>query len=182
MPIRVKLAWDKSHDPTANSQNLEDMWITPDYNYYNQHGAAGLQLTGQHYSPNQQQYTVGHCFCKVWSFWLYECWQICTFIYLQPDGSDYHALAFGTNYGGGGLQLTGQHYSHHRQHTVGHLFFFAILIETEFEKVYSKASSYTASSNTGLADARFLIGSKTIRGTRIYVVKTLSCTFLNDLA
>ena len=79
---------------------------------------------------------------------------LCAFIYLQPDGSDYHALAFGTNYGGGGLQLTGQHYSHHRQHTVGHLYFF------EFEKAYSKASSYTASSNTGLADARFLIGSK----------------------
>ena len=27
---------------------------------------------------------------------------------------------------------------------------------------YSKASSYTASSNTDLSDARFLIGSKTI--------------------
>ena len=130
----LKLAWDKSHDPTANSQNLEDMWITPDYNYYNQHGGAGLQLTGQHYSPNSQQYTVGHCFCKVWSFWHYECWKICTFIYLQPDGSDYHSLAFGTNYGGGGLQLTGQHYSHHRQHTVGHLFFLQFWLKLNLKK------------------------------------------------
>ena len=106
---------------------------------------------------------------------------VCTFIYLQPDGSDYHALAFGTNYGGGGLQLTGQHYSHHRQHTVSHFWFhfFEILIETEFEKVHSKALSLTASSNTGLANACFLIGFKTIWVTPIYVVKTLSCTAFN---
>ena len=44
-------------------------------------------------------------------------------------------------------------------------------------KKYSKASSYTALSYTGLADARFLIGSKIISDTRIYVVKTLRCTF-----
>ena len=37
---------------------------------------------------------------------------------------------------------------------------------------YSKASSYT-----DLAGAWFLIGSKTFWDTRIYVVKTLSCTF-----
>ena len=43
-------------------------------------------------------------------------------------------------------------------------------------KNYSKASSYTALSYTGLADAWFLIGCKTTWDTRIYVVKTLSCT------
>ena len=31
----------------------------PNYHHYNQHGETGLQLTGQHYSP-QGQYTVGH--------------------------------------------------------------------------------------------------------------------------
>ena len=41
---------------------------------------------------------------------------------------------------------------------------------------YSKASRYTASSCTDLADARFWIGSKNIWAERIYVVKTLSST------
>ena len=42
---------------------------------------------------------------------------------------------------------------------------------------YSKASSYTALSYTGLGDARLLIGSKILWNTRIYVVKTLYCIF-----
>ena len=43
----------------------------------------------------------------------------------------------------------------------------------------NKASNYTASSKTGLAlaDTYFLIGSATIWDTRIYLVKTLHCTF-----
>ena len=82
MPIR-KLAWDKSHDPTANSQNLEDMWITPDYNYYNQHGGSGLQLTGQHYSPNPQQYTVGLFFQSliILTLWMLTNTYVLSFIY-----------------------------------------------------------------------------------------------------
>ena len=40
---------------------------------------------------------------------------------------------------------------------------------------YSKISSYTALNYTGLADARFLIGSKIMWDAGIYVVKTLSC-------
>ena len=44
----------------------------------------------------------------------------------------------------------------------------------------SKAPSYTASSNMGLADTRFLIGSKTIWDTRIYVVKTLKAAPFYD--
>ena len=42
---------------------------------------------------------------------------------------------------------------------------------------YSKASRYTASRCTDLDNARFWIGSKKIWDERIYVVKTLSCTY-----
>ena len=45
---------------------------------------------------------------------------------------------------------------------------------------YSKALRCTVSSNTGLAYAWFLIGFKIIWDTRIYAVKTLSCTILFD--
>ena len=48
--------------------------------------------------------------------------------------------------------------------------------------LYSKASRYTALSYTGLADAQFLIGSKYIWDTQIYVLQTLSCTFFDDFA
>ena len=44
-----------------------------------------------------------------------------------------------------------------------------------------KASRYTASSSTDFAGARFWIGSKKISDERIYVVKTLGCTFFDDL-
>ena len=45
-----------------------------------------------------------------------------------------------------------------------------------WETLHSKASSYTASNNTGLADAHYLVGSKVIWDTQIYVMKTISCT------
>ena len=51
-----------------------------------------------------------------------------------------------------------------------------------FTLEHRKASNYTASSNKGLADACFLVGSKTIWDTRIYVVKTLSCMFFRLFA
>ena len=47
---------------------------------------------------------------------------------------------------------------------------------------YSKASRYMASRCTDLDNARFLIGSKKIWGERIYIVKTLSYTFFDDIA
>ena len=47
---------------------------------------------------------------------------------------------------------------------------------------YSKAWSYTALSYTDLAGAQFLIRSKNVWDTQIYLVKTLSCTFFDDPA
>ena len=47
---------------------------------------------------------------------------------------------------------------------------------------YSKASRYMASRCTDLDNVRFLIGSNKIWDELIYVVKTLSCTFFDDIA
>ena len=47
---------------------------------------------------------------------------------------------------------------------------------------YSKALRYMASRCTDLDNARFLIGSNKIWDEQIYVVKTLSCTFFDDIA
>ena len=50
------------------------------------------------------------------------------------------------------------------------------------QKSYSKATSYMALSYTDHAIARFLIALKIFWDTRIYGVKTLSCTFFDDLS
>ena len=52
-------------------------------------------------------------------------------------------------------------------------------MQYEYDKicVHSKALICTVFSCTGLADARFLIGSKKVWDTQIYLVKTLSYTF-----
>ena len=47
-------------------------------------------------------------------------------------------------------------------------------------KYLVKAFRYTALSNMDLEDARFLIWSKTIWDTQIYVLKTLNWTFFFD--
>ena len=50
------------------------------------------------------------------------------------------------------------------------------------KEIYSKASRYTASSCTDLADARFWIGSKNIWAEQIYVLKPWATRFFDDLA
>ena len=48
--------------------------------------------------------------------------------------------------------------------------------------MFSKASRYMAFSCTDLDNARFWLGSKKVLDKQIYVVKTLHCMFLYDLA
>ena len=48
--------------------------------------------------------------------------------------------------------------------------------------LYIKAPTYVVLSNMDLADACFLIWSKAIWDTRIYVLKALNRTFFDDFA